>query len=133
VRVTLENRLMGHGLYLTAFAWTGATDDADDEPRRPPEDGAGIELEYEAVSEATGVTNDEVGAVLRTLLTIADERGWTPGRLEATSLTTDGAVRGRWHVAAAWFDRLGTDLSEVAFSRRVLETVDDGAGERDTD
>ncbi|QCS42681.1 hypothetical protein [Natrinema versiforme] len=116
VAVTLENRLMSHGLYLTSFAWLD-----DTEP--PGEDGAGIELEYEAVSEAPAVTNDEVGAVLRTLLTIGDEREWTPGRLEVTSLTTDGDVRGWWYVEREWFDRLGDELSQLEFSQRVLNTV----------
>ncbi|MGQ3413079.1 hypothetical protein ACT4ML_12545 [Natrinema sp. LN54] len=116
VAVTLENRLMSHGLYVTSFAWLD-----DTEP--PGEDGAGIELEYEAVSEVPAVTNDEVGAVLRTLLTIGDEREWTPGRLEVTSLTTEGDVRGWWYVEREWFDRLGDDLSQLEFSQRVLNTV----------
>ncbi|ELY81571.1 hypothetical protein [Natrinema pallidum] len=116
VAVTLENRLMSHGLYLTAFRWL-------DEHEPPGADGAGIELEYEAVSDAPAVTSDEVGAVLRTLLTIGDEREWTPGRLEVTSLTTDGDVRGWWYVEREWFDRLGDELSQLEFSQRVLSTV----------
>ncbi|ELY63976.1 hypothetical protein [Natrinema versiforme] len=123
VAVTLENRLMSHGLYLTSFAWLD-----DTEP--PGEDGAGIELEYEAVSEVPAVTSDEVGAVLRTLLTIGDEREWTPGRLEVTSLTTDGDVRGWWYVEREWFDRLGKDLSQLEFSQRVLDTVKNYRDER---
>lgn len=123
VAVTLENRLMSHGLYLTSFEWMDAT-----EP--PGEDGAGIELEYEAVSEVPAVTSDEVGAVLRTILTIGDEREWTPGRLEVTSVTTDGDVRGWWYVEREWFDRLGDELSELEFSQRVLDTVKNYRNER---
>ncbi|WP_254764093.1 hypothetical protein [Natrinema marinum] len=121
VPVALENRLMGHGLYVTSFAWL-------DEPTDGPdavEDGAGFELEYEVVTASPRVSNDEVGTVLRTLRSIADERAWTPGRLEATSLSTDGAVRGRWHVESDWFERLGAELSELVFSERVLRTITD--------
>lgn len=116
VAVALENRLMSHGIYVTSFAWM-------DEHEPPADDGAGIELEYEAVAQAPGVTRDEVGAVLRALLTIGDEREWTPGRLEVTSLTTDGDIRGWWYVEREWFERLGSDLSQLEFSQRVLDTV----------
>lgn len=130
VAVALENRLMSHGIYLTSFAWmdestSDVSDDSatDEASETPLEDGAGIELEYEVVSEAAGVTKNEVGTVLRMLLRIADERAWTPGRLEVTSLTTEGEVRGWWYVEREWFDRLGTELSELEFSERVLDTV----------
>ncbi|MHC3438738.1 hypothetical protein ACYJ1Y_11730 [Natrialbaceae archaeon A-gly3] len=107
--VTLENRLMGQGIYVTDWERT---------------EGA-IELEYETVASTETVTSDEVGQVLRTLLAAVDERGgWTPRRLEATSRTTDGMVRGTWHVEAAWFEALHDRIDEVAFSRRVLSTVD---------
>ncbi|MFD1564148.1 hypothetical protein ACFR99_11365 [Haloarchaeobius amylolyticus] len=115
VAVTLENRLMSHGIYLTSFAWK---DEAD-----PPEDGAGIELEYEVVAETPRITRDEVGAVLRTLLTIGDERSWMPGRLEVTSLTTDGDVRGWWYVEREWFEQLESELSQLEFSQQVLSTI----------
>ncbi len=123
VAITLENRLMSHGLYLTSFTWM-------DEREPPGEDGAGIELEYEAVSEAPVVTSDEVGAVLRTLLTVGDEREWTPGRLEVTSLTTDGDIRGWWYVEREWFERLGADISQREFSQRVLSTVKNYQGNK---
>ncbi|OAQ51136.1 hypothetical protein HTG_18375 [Natrinema mahii] len=125
VPVALENRLMSHGYYVRSFEWL-------DGEGTTPADGVGIALEYEAVSEAPAVTRDEVGAVLRTLLSIGEERSWTPGRLEVTSVGTDGTVRGRWHVEREWFDRLGTDLSQVEFSGLVLETVRDRPTGRDT-
>jgi len=125
VAVTLENRLMGHGIYLTSFAWK-------DEGDPPAEDGAGIELEYEVVAETPGVTRDEVGAVLRTLLTIGDERAWTPGRLEVTSLTTDGDVRGWWYVEREWFENLESGLSQLEFSQRVLSTIKNYRPEHDS-
>ena len=125
VAVTLENRLMGHGLYLTSFAWM-------DEDESAAIDGAGIELEYEVVAEASGITREEVGAVVRTLLTIADERSWTPGRLEVTSLTTDGDVRGWWYVEREWFEQLEGDLSKLEFSQRVLSTIKNYRPEHDS-
>ncbi|RQG96256.1 hypothetical protein [Natrarchaeobius oligotrophus] len=134
VSVALENRLMSHGIYLTEFGQIAAEDDgtasgeggdaASDETegeRRTERTPAA--LEYEVVSEAETVTSAEVGAVVRTVLAISDEREWNPGRLEVTSRTTDGAVRGRWHVEREWFERLPADLTDVEFSRRVLETV----------
>ncbi|ADD04188.1 uncharacterized protein Nmag_0602 [Natrialba magadii ATCC 43099] len=141
VAVALENRLMSHGIYVTAFELEQGDRDGDE---AEDEDGDGdanvdgnrhesettgdeqlapIVLEYETVSEAPGVTSNEVGAVLRTLLAVAEEREWQPGRLEVTSLTTDGVRRGSWHVEAAWFERLSDDLSQVEFSQRVLETI----------
>ncbi|MFP8954338.1 hypothetical protein ACLI4Z_15425 [Natrialbaceae archaeon A-arb3/5] len=107
IGVALENRLMSHGIYLLEF-------DHDED---------GLSIEYEVVSPASTVTSDEVGTVVRTLLAVADEREWEPGRVEATSSTTDGTVRGRWHVEREWFDRLSDELTEVEFSQRVLETV----------
>ncbi|AHF99510.1 hypothetical protein HALLA_12640 [Halostagnicola larsenii XH-48] len=108
VAVTLENRLMSNGYYVTDYEET---------------DG-GIDLTYEAVSESETVTSHEVGVVVRTVLTIDDEReDWNPGRLEVTSTTTDGSVRGRWHVEASWFRELAGGLSSLEFSERVLETV----------
>ncbi|MGM0388618.1 MAG: hypothetical protein ACQEP0_08885 [Natrinema limicola] len=125
IAVTLENRLMGHGIYLTSFAWKN-----ESEP--PAEDGAGIELAYEVVTEASGITRNEVGAVLRTLLTIGDERSWTPGRLEVTSLTTEGDIRGWWYVEREWFEQLGSDLSQLEFSQRVLSTIKNHRPEHDS-
>lgn len=121
VAVSLENRLMSHGIYVTEcrrLETDGAQPDDTSESDRPA-----FYLEYETVADAPVVTSEEVGAVVRTVLAVAEERGWTPGRLEATSLTTDGDHRGRWHVEADWFDQLGIGLSEIEFSERVLETV----------
>ena len=125
VAVTLENRLMGHGIYLTSFTWK-------DEGGPPTEDGTGIELAYEVVADASGITRNEVGTVLRTLLTIGDERSWTPGRLEVTSLTTDGDIRGWWYVEREWFEQLGSGLSQLEFSQRVLGTIKNYRAENDS-
>ncbi|APW98614.1 hypothetical protein CHINAEXTREME_12865 [Halobiforma lacisalsi AJ5] len=127
VAVALENRLMSHGIYVESCQrLDGDGEGEDGEIEASGGTRPAFALEYEAVAEPPVVTSDEVGAVVRTLLSIADEREWTPGRLEATSLTTDGDLRGRWHVEADWFDRLGIELSDVEFSERVLETVTTG-------
>lgn len=124
VGVALENRLMSHGIYVSEVErLADETGEPDGEPI-DARDGTDVRLEYETIAEVDVVTSDEVGAVVRTLLEIADEREWTPGRLEVASLTTDGDLRGRWHVEGEWFDRLGDDLSELEFSERVLETIE---------
>ncbi|MFP9192201.1 hypothetical protein [Natronosalvus vescus] len=108
IEVTLENRLMSQGVYIEAYESTEG----------------GTRIEYEMVHDAPGVTTHEVSIVVRTVLTIVEERPeWEPGRLEAVSTTTDGAIRGTWFVDASWFEQLGTELSEVEFSQRVLDTV----------
>ncbi|MFU8868639.1 hypothetical protein [Natronococcus sp.] len=117
VAVALENRLMSNGIYVTDVSWP------DGGGGEAPADGAAIDLEYETVAEAPFVTTDEVSSVVRMLLAIAEEREWTPGRLEVTSRSTDGELRGRWHVEGAWFAGLDDELSEVEFSQRVLGTV----------
>ena len=114
LKLALENRLMGKGIYLTTWE---RTDDV-------------VDLEYQTVAEVPAVTSHEVGVVVRTLLEVADEREeWTPITLEATSTTTDGTVRGQWHVEADWFRRLYDDLSELEFSELVLSSVENRSGE----
>ncbi len=133
IDVALENRLMGQGIYVTECTLlsdddvtAAELDSVDDLP-----DGTGLVLEYETVTETSGVGSDEVGTVVRTLLDIANEHGWAPGRLEATSVTTDGAVRGHWHVDQAWFDGLGLELDDLEFSQRVLETIQSEAAQQE--
>ncbi|WP_436343724.1 hypothetical protein [Natronorubrum sp. FCH18a] len=121
LRVALENRLMSHGIYVTDVQRLSDEADAEREDTRLP-DGAGFALEYETVSDAPAVDSDEVGAVVRTLLDIANEREWAPGRLEVTSWSTEGDVRGRWHVEREWFDALGLEYDDLEFSQRVLAT-----------
>lgn len=122
VGVALENRLMSHGIYVNDVRRLSSESDEPTDRGGGLPDGAGFALEYETVSESPGIDSEEVGAVVRTLLDIANEREWTPGRLEATSFTTDGERRGRWHVEREWFDALGLEYDDLEFSRRVLDT-----------
>jgi len=107
VAVALENRLMSHGIYVTSFTWMEPTE-------TPPTTGPGSNSSTRPYPNRPR-SRDEVGAVVRALLTIGDEREWTPGRLEATSLTTDGETRGWWYAEREWFERLGSDLSQLEF------------------
>lgn len=107
LEVTLENRLMGQGIYVNSLERT------DDRTR----------LEYEMVHDVPGVTTHEVSTVVRIVLTVAEEREWEPGTLEAVSRSTDGDRRGTWRVEREWFDQLGDELSELEFSDLVLDTI----------
>ncbi len=108
VAVTLENRLMSQGVYVTALDIAGAD----------------IDLEYEMVHDQPGVTTHEVGLVVRTILQVAEERdSWEPGRLEARAYSTSGDRRGDWHVRGEWITGLGDSLTEIEFSERVLNTI----------
>ncbi|WP_247000711.1 hypothetical protein [Halosolutus gelatinilyticus] len=124
VAVALENRLMSHGIYVTEFTWhdSDAGDANGSDAVSNPDDGAGFTVEYETIAEAPEITSQEVSAVVRTVLAIAEERSWTPGRVEARATTTEGEPRGEWHVERAWFETLGSTLSELEFSQRVLDT-----------
>ncbi|MFC7236692.1 hypothetical protein ACFQS4_14080 [Saliphagus sp. GCM10025317] len=99
LEVTLENRLMGQGVYVNSLERT------DDRTR----------LEYEMVHDVPGVTTHEVSTVVRIVLTVAEEREWEPGTLEAISRSTDGDRRGTWRVEREWFDQLGTNSSNSNF------------------
>lgn len=101
----LTNRLMSHGVYVQEVS---AGDD--------------LSLTYESVAPGDGVPHDEVGSVLRTLLDVTD--GTWSGDVAATVLDDDGDVRGTWRAEAAWFERLHDDLTEVEFSGRVLDTIE---------
>ncbi|WP_312908732.1 hypothetical protein [Natronosalvus caseinilyticus] len=107
LEVTLENRLMSQGVYVTSLERT------DDRTR----------LEYEMVHDVPGVTSHEVSTVVRIVLSVAEEREWEPGTLEAISRSTEGDRRGTWRVEHEWFDQLGDELSELEFSDFVLDTI----------
>ncbi len=127
VPVTLENRLMSNGYYVERFERLSA--DGQDggkapKPESTTDETAVFALEYETVSPLSVVTPDEVGTIIRTILQIADEREtWQPPTIEATSLTTDGDMRGTWYVKEEWLSGLAADLSEHDFSALVIDTI----------
>ncbi len=85
IAVTLENRLMSHGIYVLEVEWDEPSSETD------------FHLTYEVVTDAPRVTSDEVGTVVRTVLAIADERG---GR-RATSRPPPAGLTARFGDAGA--------------------------------
>lgn len=101
-------RLMGQGVYFESIERS--------EDR--------IEIEYETVAPGEGVPHRQIGRVI-TVFRDAIEEGWEPTTIEATATDTDGAVRGTWRMDESWLNALERgELSEVEFSERVLDTLD---------
>ncbi|MFT4881291.1 MAG: hypothetical protein ACI9CA_000325 [Natronomonas sp.] len=106
----VESRLTSHGVYVDEVADT-------------PE---GYEVAYESVSaDSEGVVpHREVGRVINVFRDLHDE-DWAGADIDAVVTDLEGEERGRWHVEAAWLDRLHNgDLTEVAFSEKVVETIE---------
>jgi len=105
----LDSRLMTRGLYLTSFA----------------RDEDGLHLAYETTAPGDGVPHREVGKVL-TLLRDAREEGWTVETVHGTVCDLDGETRGTWRAEGDWLRALvEEDISEVEFSGRVLDTIEE--------
>lgn len=50
--------------------------------------------------------------------------GWEPTDVSASMSAEDGILRGTWSVEASWLSQFDEgDLSEVAFSEHVIETI----------
>lgn len=106
----VESRLTSHGVYVDAVA----------------EAGEGYEVTYESVSaESEGaVPHREVGRVINVFRDLHDD-DWAGADIEAVVTDFDGVEQGRWHVDAEWIDRLHNgDLTEVEFSRKVVDTIE---------
>ncbi|WP_338727234.1 hypothetical protein [Haladaptatus sp. DJG-WS-42] len=102
----LETHLMSFGVYVTDATVTADT----------------LVLEYETVAPGTGVPQQSVGQVI----TVYREQSNDPRRIEARVTDTDGELRGTWHVEKGWLEALDAeDLTEVGFSKYVLDTVED--------
>ncbi|WP_227375046.1 hypothetical protein [Haladaptatus halobius] len=104
----LEARLMSHGVYVTSL-------DYDDE---------GIEIEYESIAagRTDAVPHREVGRVINVVRDLTE----TPGNLHGSVTDLDGEWVGSWRADGQWLRALeDDDLSEVDFSQRVIETIDD--------
>lgn len=106
----LAARLTSHGVYVTDA-------DLDDET---------VALTYESIAadESGGVPHREAGRVINVVRDLLDD-GTTVG-LEAQVLDLDGEERGTWRMDADWLEALETgDLSEVEFSGKVVESIED--------
>lgn len=106
----VSNRLMGRGVYFEA---------AEREDDR-------LALEYQTVAPGDGVPHQQIGKVINAFRDLLDE-GWEPTTIEAT--VVDASVdhrRGRWRMEEEWLRALEAgELSEVEFSGRVLDTLEE--------
>lgn len=105
----IEARLTSHGVYVTEF-------DRDEDTYR---------LEYESIAADKGaIPHREIGRVVNVFRDLHPD-GWQGADIEATVTDLDGDVQGTWHVEADWFRKLEAgDLTEIEFSRRVIETIE---------
>lgn len=102
-------RLMGQGVYFESVE----------------EDNNHLEIEYETVAPGEGVPHRQIGRVI-TAFRDAIEEGWEPTTIEATVTDDDDNLRGTWRMDVDWLYALEDgELSEVEFSERVLDTVEE--------
>lgn len=106
----VSNRLMGRGVYFEA---------ADREEDR-------LAIEYGTVAPGDGVPHQQIGKVINAFRELLDE-GWEPTTIEATVVNADDdRRRGSWRMEESWLRALEAgELSEVEFSGRVLETLEE--------
>jgi hypothetical protein len=104
----LEARLMTHGVYVTSL-------DVDEER---------IDVEYESIAagRTNAVPHREVGRVIN----VVRDLSGTPRDVHGFVTDLDDEAVGNWHSEAEWLRALEEEeLSEVEFSQRVIETIDD--------
>ncbi len=104
----LEARLMSHGVYVTSL-------DTEEEK---------IEVEYESISagQAGAVPHREVGRVINVVRDLTE----TPRGVRGSVTDLDGEPVGSWRAEVEWLRALEDDeLSEIEFSQRVVETIDE--------
>lgn len=106
----VSNRLMGRGVYFEA---------ADREEDR-------LVIEYGTVAPGDGVPHQQIGKVINAFRELLDE-GWEPTTIEATVVNADDdRRRGSWRMEESWLRALEAgELSEVEFSGRVLDTIEE--------
>lgn len=96
------------------------------------DEGDPLDLTYMTAFPGREVHRREVGRALNALIDRAEAGAWEPVRVKATVVRAPGDPLGTWAVEPDWFESLLADeLTETAFSTRVLETlthVDDGSG-----
>lgn len=105
----VESRLTSHGVYVDEFA---VEDD-------------GYEVVYESMAATDGaIPNREVGRVINVIRDLHPP-DWDGVDIEAVVTDLDGDPLGRWHVEADWLAALQEGgMTEVAFSERVIETIE---------
>lgn len=109
LRERLEERLMSHGVYVTAL-----------ETRE-----GRLRIDYETAAPGEGVPHREVGRVLNRLLE-AHGDGWEPTDVRGVVSGIEGEDRGTWRAEGEWLvAHARGELSDVELSQRVLDTVDE--------
>ena len=106
----LESRLTNHGCYLQSIA---------------VEDGAYRLIYQSAAADQHGeIPHQQVGDVVNDFRKLFDQRDWPVRSVEATVTNLDDEPMGVWRADADWFTALESgEMSEVAFSRRVLDSL----------
>jgi hypothetical protein len=109
----VESRLTSHGVYVEEFT---------------VEDG-GYHVSYESLAADDGVIpHQEVGRVINVLREL-HPGDWAGTNVEGEVLNLDGELEGTWHVEDEWLVGLESyRLSEVAFSERVIESIEPAGG-----
>lgn len=90
--------------------------------------GDPVEITYMTAFPGERVEHGEIGRACNALLDAARADEWEPTGVEATVVRAPDDVLGTWHVDGEWFTALLADeLTETAFSARVLDTLSESA------
>ena len=93
------------------------------------ETGNPLDVTYMTAFPGREVHRREIGRALNALIDRAEAGAWDPVRVEATVVRAPGDPLGTWAAESDWFEALLADeLTETAFSTRVLETLTHGDG-----
>jgi hypothetical protein len=87
-----------------------------------------LEIAYQTISPGDGVPHQQIGQVINAFRDVIDD-GWEPTTIEATVFdVNEGHRRGSWRMEEGWLRALEAgELSEVEFSGRVLDTLEEPA------
>lgn len=106
----IESRLTSHAIYVTDFEGTVEE---------------GYDLTYESMAaDDGGIPHRECGRVINVFRDLFGE-DWEGTDIRATVLDLDDNPVADWHCEREWLQALATgDLSEVEFSKRVVDTIE---------
>lgn len=100
------------------------------------DDGDPLQITYMTAFPGREVHRREIGRALNALIDRAEAGAWEPVRVEATVVRSPGDPLGTWAAEPEWFEALLADeVTETAFSTRVLQTVthaDGNAGDAES-
>ena len=94
------------------------------------DDGDPLQITYMTAFPGREVHRREIGRALNALIDRAEAGAWEPVRVEATVVRSPGDPLGTWAAEPEWFEALLADeVTETAFSTRVLQTVTHADGD----